>query len=71
MPTFRYQVAVSGTQVFEFQARDEAHAVRIVADLNLMSKGEDPVDPESEFLEPDLCNETVEEDEGTFVFLGE
>lgn len=71
MPTFRYSVHVSGTQVFEFEAEDEAHAERIVGDLNLISKGEDPVDPDSDHLEPDLIDETVEEDEGTFVFLGE
>jgi len=71
MKTYRYSVHVSGTQVFEFEANNTEHAEQIVADLNLMSKGEDPIDPANDHIEPQLVDETVEEDEGTFVFLGE
>ena len=71
MKTYRYSVHVSGTQVFEFEAEDETHAASIVADLNAISKGEDPIDPEVDHIEPQLVDETVEEDEGTFEFLGE
>lgn len=71
MPTFRYSVEVKGTQVFEFEANNEAHALRIVGDLNLMSNGEDPINPSSMYLEPTQVDETVEEVDGSFVFLGE
>ena len=71
MKTYRYSVHVSGTQVFEFEAHDDTHAARIVDDLNLISKGEAPDEPDSMHIEPELVGETVEEDEGTFIFLGE
>ena len=71
MPMYRFSVQVSGSQVFEFEAPNAEYAERIVADLNLISKGEDPIDPASDHLEPELVDETVEDEEGTYLFLGE